>query len=203
MLCLPNTSATLRLCMVEGGQLKGLEGKSQMMCGITCFSFQLDWPLDGCLLDCPLNNIVQILDDKKFKVFPSINCSKQLKLQKVKVEMRSKISAKCKKHSPSIKTWSPQPTQGSTQWLEGCNKRHKTQMRIEVFKKWIMDWILKLIYPSKTSSKIGLHYTIETNLVAIWWFPNGDWKCQQINLQRLKYIIVVRWWSNLVSSIGW
>jgi hypothetical protein len=31
-------------------------------------------------------------------------------------------------------TWSPQLTQGSTQWLYGGNEKHKTQMKIEVLK---------------------------------------------------------------------
>jgi len=41
--------------------------------------FWLDCPpdgglFDGCLPNCPLNNIVEILDDKNPKVFPNINC---------------------------------------------------------------------------------------------------------------------------------
>jgi hypothetical protein len=34
--------------------------------------------LDGCLLNCPLNNIIEILDDKNPKVFPNTNSQKQL-----------------------------------------------------------------------------------------------------------------------------
>jgi hypothetical protein len=40
--------------------------------------FWLDYPLDGgppdgCLPNCLLNDIIEILDDKKPKVFPNIN----------------------------------------------------------------------------------------------------------------------------------
>jgi hypothetical protein len=49
------------------------------------------------LPDFLLDDIIQILDDKKFKVFPSINCSKQLKFQKVKVECVFEVLQNAKK----------------------------------------------------------------------------------------------------------
>ncbi len=104
------------LWMVKGWLLRGLRGgKYQMMHGIT---FSEDWQPDGCsfnnglldgyLPDCPPNDILQILDDKKPKVFKSL---------KSQGSMWSKIFAKCEKNSPSPRTWSFQLTQGSTQWL--------------------------------------------------------------------------------------
>jgi len=58
----PKTFATPHLCMVKGGQSKGLGDNYQMMSGIG--GFWLDCPFDHCLPDCPLNDIVGILDAK-------------------------------------------------------------------------------------------------------------------------------------------
>jgi hypothetical protein len=79
MLTPPNIFATPHLCMVEGGLLKGLGGKSQMMCGITCFRGfgQIDHLMVVHLMVVypivHLTTSFKILDDKKPKVFPSIN----------------------------------------------------------------------------------------------------------------------------------
>ncbi len=64
----------------QGESYKGLGDKSYMICGIICFKgFWSKWPpngglFNGCLPGSPLDDILQILDDKKPKVFPSINC---------------------------------------------------------------------------------------------------------------------------------
>jgi hypothetical protein len=64
---------------------------------------------DGCLPDCPLNDILQILDEKKSKVFPRVSKSQG--------SMWFKIFTKYEKYGPSPKTLLLQLTQGSTQWL--------------------------------------------------------------------------------------
>jgi hypothetical protein len=66
--------AAPHLCMVESGPLKGLGGRLLDDVWDNLFlGFWSNCPLNGCLFDCPPNDIVGILDAKKPKDFPSTN----------------------------------------------------------------------------------------------------------------------------------
>jgi hypothetical protein len=91
MFSLLDISTAPCLCMVKVGCSKFWGDKYQMMCGITCFASLVilithGCPLDGCLFACRLNNLDQILDDKKPNVFLSTIFKIKKKFQKVKVE---------------------------------------------------------------------------------------------------------------------
>jgi hypothetical protein len=63
------------------------------MCGVTCFGWFWSnclpngFPLNGGLPNCSHDDIIEILDDKKPKVFSSINCLKQLKFEKSRFDV--------------------------------------------------------------------------------------------------------------------
>ncbi len=82
MFSLSDISAAPCLCM---GRLKVW---GEVLNDVWDNLFQGFWsncPLDDYLPDCPFDHIVEILDAKKPKFFPNINCKKYVNYGKVKV----------------------------------------------------------------------------------------------------------------------